>query len=154
MFRQTAMPTAAVEPFFDQLAHALTRFRLRIRTPALPQGIQNISVNCHFRGEAFTQAILAADLSVYSIDFAARNGSVAGGTEFMMTGKGFSRNCDENKVAFSCIHGGHVPSNITEFVLCNETNLIARTPSMINHYTLDHGSYGMYVDFNFQRVFF
>lgn len=137
-FRPTVRPTGTSAPsagptysFDDKLAKNLFGYRLLVRTVPMALGTWNVTLNCHARGMAYSEARMFADTTIFDTDFSVHNGSVAGGTLMTITGRGFSSNCADNLVDVVMVHG---PVQVTEFVNCTPNLISAYTPTVIQHY--------------------
>eukprot|EP01031_Cornospumella_fuschlensis_P038728 gene38728-47085_t len=108
---------------------------MTIQTPSLPGGRHTVNATFRSIGAAYTTSTLAfiqVDSIIRTVDFAASEGSLAGGTTVTITGQGFAEDCAKLTVSFNTtyLNSAQLISAI-ELLSCSTTRVVLKTPSVL-----------------------
>ncbi|RYG70223.1 hypothetical protein EON64_00770, partial [archaeon] len=109
---------------------------MMIQTPSLPGGRHLVNATFRNIGAAYATTQLASiqvDSVIHSVEFAASNGSLAGGTTVTITGQGFAENCSKLAVSFDTtyISGEQILNPASQLLSCSTTRVVLKTPSVL-----------------------
>ena len=105
-----------------------------IRTAPIPMGTHLVNATQDGYGFFYSAASLPAWSQISQVSFDSSSGSFAGGTFFVVSGFGFSPDCEQNLVSLDIAFGDGTLSTVVvgEYMRCSTNSLQMRTPSTVS----------------------